>query len=182
MKLRIVFQSLLVLLLMAVVIPCFADDDDHSWRFWKGERSHGDVAAVNNTLYKKECGECHFAYQPGLLPSASWQKIMTGLNNHFGDNAELDPEDAKSILSYLQLNAADVVGSKFAGWARGTAPLRITEMSKFRHEHDELPRAILSKNSQVKSLSNCIACHTGADAGSFDENQIKIPGIGRWDD
>ena len=86
------------------------------------------------------------------------------------------------IMAYLAENAADVAGSRFANWSRGSTPLRITEMSKFRHEHEELPRSVLSKNSQVKSLSNCIACHTGADAGSFDENQIKIPGIGRWDD
>ena len=38
-----------------------------------------DVAPVNNELYVKECGYCHFAYQAGLLPSSSWNKIMSNL-------------------------------------------------------------------------------------------------------
>jgi hypothetical protein len=29
------------------------------------------VAPVSDKFYEKECASCHFAYQPGLLPSKS---------------------------------------------------------------------------------------------------------------
>ena len=65
------------------------------------------VAPVNNALYAQECGACHFAYQPGLLPARSWEQLMGGLDSHFGDNAELLPADRKAITDYLTANAAD---------------------------------------------------------------------------
>ena len=173
--------SLFLTLVIVMTGPVAFADDDKGWKLWRGEQSEHTVPQVNNDLYRQECGGCHFAYQPGLLPKASWVKIMAGLDKHFGDNAELDPTDRTTLSAYLENNAADVVGSRFARWARGGAPLRITEMTKFRREHDELPRSALS-NPKIKSLSNCNACHTKAETGSYDENQIKIPGIGRWDD
>ena len=45
------------------------------------------VKPVNSKLYIKECGSCHFAFQPGLLPEKSWVKIMNNLENHFGTDA-----------------------------------------------------------------------------------------------
>lgn len=33
------------------------------------------VKPVDNTIYEKECGSCHFAYPAGLLPSNSWKRI-----------------------------------------------------------------------------------------------------------
>ena len=56
-----------------------------------------DVAPVANAKYKEECGSCHFAYQPGLLPARSWEKIMGNLENHFNENAELDQETQSRI-------------------------------------------------------------------------------------
>jgi hypothetical protein len=31
---------------------------------------------VTNQTYEETCGDCHFGYQPELLPSASWLKIV----------------------------------------------------------------------------------------------------------
>ncbi|MFA7501347.1 MAG: cytochrome C, partial [Sulfurimonas sp.] len=59
------------------------------------------VAAATDKLYVKECGACHFAYQPGLLPSNAWQKMMSNLENHFGSDASLAKEDFDSISKYL---------------------------------------------------------------------------------
>ena len=36
-----------------------------------------EVNPVNNKQYKDECGSCHFAYQPGLLTTRSWEKLLT---------------------------------------------------------------------------------------------------------
>ena len=40
--------------------------------------------------YRQECASCHTAYPPGMLPAASWQRIMTGLDKHYGTDAALD--------------------------------------------------------------------------------------------
>ena len=66
-----------------------------------------DVAPVNNQLYIKECGSCHFPYQPGLLPANSWKKIMVNLDKHFETDATLAPEDFVTLSKYLNDNSAE---------------------------------------------------------------------------
>lgn len=151
------------------------------------EEDHEHIAPVNNASYQKECSDCHFAYQPGLLPARSWQKLMTTLDEHFEDNAELDETVQKTLTDYLIKNAAD--SSKEALSKRlirrltqSDVPLRITELSYFKHEHDEMPQKMVTGNPEVKSLSYCDKCHTRAETGSYEEDEIKIPGYGRWDD
>jgi Dihaem cytochrome c len=34
------------------------------------------VPPVHDAMTAKECGECHMTFQPGLLPAASWVRIM----------------------------------------------------------------------------------------------------------
>lgn len=151
---------------------------------WKGRL---DVAPVDNPLYKKECGSCHFAYQPGFLPARSWEKMMGNLANHFGDNAELDPEDQKAITDYLLANAADGMQYKASAKIMRSlgeqyAPQRISETPYFIREHREIPGNLVANNPQVKSLSHCGRCHTNADTGSFNEHDVIIPGYGRFED
>lgn len=158
-----------------------AGDDSYSRR-GKG----ADVAPVANALYARECGSCHFAYQPGLLPARSWQKLMGNLADHFGDNAELPQEDAAAVADYLVRNAADRSNYrrsvKIAGSlsARQT-PLRITQAPYIAGKHREIPARLVTGNPKVKSLSQCAACHAKAEAGSFSECDINIPGYGRWE-
>lgn len=146
-----------------------------------------DVAMVNNAEYAKECGECHFAYQPGLLPDRSWRKIMGGLTDHFGDNAELDKTTSDRLLRYLVENSAEHDGNRrpgkiLASLRAGDMPLRISETPYFVRKHDEVPQRMVKQNEKVGSLSNCAACHTRAAEGSYSEREIKIPGVGRWED
>jgi len=157
-----------------------------------GEREeyegHRSLLPVNSSdLYQSECGSCHFAYQPGLLPARSWQKMMGGLDNHFGDNAELAVKSKTEILAYLQQGAADVqLHRKSAKFLRGISsdavPLRITELPYMKRKHDEIPARFISGNPKVGSLANCVACHTQAANGNFDEDSVRIPNFGRWED
>ncbi|RME83879.1 MAG: hypothetical protein D6771_05205 [Zetaproteobacteria bacterium] len=57
------------------------------------------VKPLKDRTYQEACGECHFAYFPGLLPARSWKRLMEpkNLENHFGENAELDEEDRRYI-------------------------------------------------------------------------------------
>jgi hypothetical protein len=157
-----------------------ADDD------WGWSRRGPDVAPVKNDLYKSECGSCHFAYQPGLLPAASWKKLMGGLEDHFGENAELFDQTRKELTDYLVANAADKSdfyrSRKIARSVGNEAPLRITNVPYIRYKHNEIPPRILRNNPDVRSLSNCAACHTQAATGSFAEREIRIPGVGYWED
>lgn len=158
-----------------------ADDD------WGWSRRGPDVAPVKNELYQSECGSCHFAYQPGLLPAASWKKIMGGLADHFGENAELLEDTRTELSDYLIANAADNVdgyrrSAKILRSLRGETPLRISETPYIRNKHDEIPARVFRSSTDLRSLSNCAACHTRADRGSFSEREIDIPGFGKWED
>lgn len=166
------------------------DDDNRKGGFFGGKNRYGgkaDVATVTDVLYKKECGSCHFAYQPGLLPSRSWEKMMAGLEDHFGDNAELPDENQSAITRYLVLNSADrsnyKTSIKILRSLRGAGyPIRISDTPYFVHEHDEIPVRVWKDNPKVKSLSYCDRCHVNADAGSFNEHDVTIPGFGKWED
>lgn len=157
-----------------------ADDD------WGWSRRGPDVAPVKNELYKSECGSCHFAYQPGLLPARSWQKLMGSLENHFGENAELDAGIRRQLTDYLVANAAEKSdtrrSAKILRSLGEESPLRITEVPYIRYKHNEIPMRLIRGNDQVRSLSNCAACHTRAETGSFAEREIVVPGAGRWED
>jgi hypothetical protein len=146
-----------------------------------------DVAPVTNKLYQQECGSCHMAYQPGLLPARSWETTMRGLASHFGDNAELGAEERQAISEYLTANAADRAREKRArkiadSLGRVEAPPRITDTPYIRRKHDEIPVRLVKDNPNVKSLAQCNVCHTHAERGSYRESEINIPGYGRWKD
>ena len=142
---------------------------------------------VAGTLYKEECASCHMAYPAELLPARSWQKLLGKLDQHFGDNATLDPASLQTLSQYLQDHSADTSGSKRArkilrSVPDNSTPLRISDLPYIRNKHDEIPARYIKSNPQVKSLSNCAACHQSAEQGSFSEHQVRIPGYGQWDD
>ena len=72
----------------------FGDDDGDEGRKQR-------KAFVADAVYQKECGSCHLAYPPNLLPQESWRRVMAGLEDHFGENAALDAATSMHISSYL---------------------------------------------------------------------------------
>jgi hypothetical protein len=162
------------------------DDGEHGIARWWREARH-DVAAVNNPAYEQECGSCHLAYPPGLLPGESWRRIMEGLEQHFGDDATLDADTRDRLTNYLLANGADRSGYRRSraiarSVGNGEAPLRITDTPYFRREHHEIPPALVVGNDQVRSFARCEACHARAKEGSFNELEVNIAGVGQWDD
>ena len=161
--------------LLLIYLPNLAADDN--------ER----VTPVKNQQYKEECGSCHFPYQPSLLPSRSWQQLMTQLEDHFGENAELEANTQTTLTDYLVSHSANSSRDQLAikmmrRLAKNKIPLRITEMPYLKHEHDKIPKKMVTENTKVKSLSYCDKCHTQAESGSFLEKDIRIPGYGRWEE
>jgi cytochrome c553 len=119
--------------------------------------------------YVQECAACHLAYPPALLPARSWQRLMGGLDQHFGSDASLDAATRQPIERWLQTHA-------------GTSPRvmaappqdRITRSAWFERKHREIDPTVWRLNS-VKSAAHCAACHTGAEAGDFDDDRLKVP-------
>jgi hypothetical protein len=155
-----------------------------SWLFSIDRKN--EVAPVHNDTYSEECGACHVAYPPGLLPAASWRKLLAAgaLEDHFGDNAELDNDVRTKLLTFLEQNAADKSyykrSRKIMASLKGATPLRITEIPYIRRKHEEIPERLVKSNPDVKSLSNCNACHRRMDHFRFDEDTVDIPGYGNW--
>jgi hypothetical protein len=117
-------------------------------------------------------------YPPGLLPSASWQKILSQLEDHFGQDVEADPEAVKTISDYLKINAAEkspAEQSKKIMRSLGTqVPMRITDIPYIRRKHHDLDAAVFKRES-IGSFANCIACHITAEKGIYDDDDVRIP-------
>ncbi|MBT3094121.1 MAG: diheme cytochrome c [Candidatus Thiodiazotropha endolucinida] len=166
------------------------DDDDWDEQLFRNWFKSANKPNHNqySQLYQEECGSCHFPYQPVFLPAASWRTMMVKLDEHFGENAELSAEDQATLSSYLISNAADRVNREIPNkvmWSLRSSPVpeRITETGFFKHEHNEIPYSVRNKKSGEKlTFSNCDSCHKKALQGSYNEHEIIIPGIGRWDD
>ena len=135
---------------------------------WAGADEHGPRTPLL-PLYQQECAACHLAYPPGMLPAASWRRLMGHLPQHFGTDASLDPATVRKLAGWLEANAA--TGRR----ARTEPPQdRITRTTWFEHEHDDISPSVW-KRAAVRSASNCIACHREADRGLFDEDSVRIP-------
>lgn len=160
MILILISYFLLFLLPFSIAI---ADDDDHKGdkKWYKKIFNHDDdddheskyLTPVNNEAFKQECGACHFAYQPGLLPSGSWEKILNNLPSHFGEEVSLDQEQKSIISEYLRANAAENSSAKRARKIlkslRGQTPLRISETPYIQEKHDELDSVFSAGNQSV---------------------------------
>lgn len=161
-------QTLTLLPLLAA-LTAWADDDDDDER---KNRNRLTAAAVRTTpqwkAYEAECGSCHLAFPPGMLPAKSWGSLLGGLANHFGANAEVDTATVKTLEPWLKVNAGPD--------SRGV-PLRITALTWWRREHDEVSPATYARKAIV-SPANCGACHRRAEQGSFGEHEVTIPAEG----
>ena len=136
-----------------------------------GSTAAGEHAAAAALLpqYRTECAACHIAYPPGMLPAASWGRLMRDLPHHFGTDASLDAATVQQVSQWLAGNAGTYRR------AREEPPQdRITRSAWFQRKHDEVPAAAW-KLPAVKSPANCAACHTTAEQGVFDERRVRIP-------
>lgn len=135
-----------------------------------GDRHY--YSPVKDPLVKEECGSCHLAFSPAMLPASSWRQMMGNLKNHFGDDARVDAQTAKRITEYLLANAADAPGHTPGKLLRGvnlnSAPQRITLLPQWVHKHRKVPDWEW-RHKDVRSKTNCLACHADAESGRYDE-------------
>ena len=143
--------------------------------------AQGEPRYVRDSTYVEECGACHLAYPPGLLPEQSWNGVMAGLEDHFGENAELDSETATYLRAYLiQYALRPGQPSRISKFLRNMPekpPLRITELPGFVSAHAEVPEQLEIKELEEGFLSPCADCHRTAASNIFDK-ELLHPGYG----
>lgn len=129
------------------------------------------VPADAPELWQSECGSCHMAYPPGLLPPKAWEQHMNTLGQHYGSDASLDPAEEQQIRDFLLRasgnNRLPVEGADVAG-----EPPKITATRWFKRKHHEVSAKKFARES-VGGPGNCVACHRNSERGSF--HKTKIP-------
>ncbi len=166
--------------------PAGADHDDKEHKRQKSKHevrerfapAGPEAPAGMAAAYAQECGACHHAYYPGLLPARAWENLMANTSDHFGEKLQLSRQDLTKVRAYLAATAADVAGNKrsrkiMADLGSAT-PMRITDIGYLRAKHRKLPQEVWARPA-VGGFNNCNACHKGASAGDFDDDSAVIP-------
>lgn len=133
-----------------------------------------------SALWREECGSCHQAFHPSLLPARSWKSLLAQQERHFGDDLGLGAGSIARLLAFAEPNAAEQ-GATEAAWKinrsvpADATPLRITETPYWMKKHHEIAAADWNKPT-VKRKANCPACHLDAEAGTYEDAAMRVPG------
>jgi cytochrome b len=150
--------------------------------FW----SPGDVArrqaddeATRTTLtqlpWTRECGSCHLAYSPALLPFASWRRTLEEQEKHFGEDLGISEEKAGQLLDYARAAPTP----SWAAWKlassvpAGEAPLEVSATAFWRDAHSGLAESDF-KPPRSAGRHDCEACHRDAASGIFHPRMIQM--------
>ncbi len=133
----------------------------------------------DNALWREECGACHLAFHPSLLPVRSWKAMMEDQSSHFDEDLFLEQEAIDKIETFLAENAAEQALTE-AAWKinrnipKTETPLRITETQYWIDKHKQISDEIW-RDPKVNDNVNCAACHLDAEAGTFEDAAMRIP-------
>jgi hypothetical protein len=143
---------------------------------YAASRAQQKAAKPAPTQWTKECGGCHHAYSPALLPMRSWERMLREQAEHFGEDLSLSPRVSAALLEEARADRT----STWAAWklaasaGANDSPQRITELRFWRHAHHELPeRAFKPPVSQGRH--DCESCHLDAASGIFQPRMIQKP-------
>jgi cytochrome b len=137
----------------------------------------GVPAGPLDPTYAEECGTCHMAYPPSLALSPRWIAIMDGLQDHFGEDASLEPGLMSRIRAYLTMNAAEKWDTRAAHELQSLNPqdpLRLTATPFWIRMHRGIPESVF-RSRAVGAKGACEKCHSDASTGRFDPQDIHIP-------
>ena len=133
----------------------------------------GPVLAMD-AQWQHECGSCHLAFHPSLLPARSWRAMMRE-EGHFGEDLALDAGTVASLSSYASAHSAEHAETP-AAWkiasrtpAQST-PLRITEIPYWKRRHADITDADWQRVKKV----DCGDCHLDAELGTFEPGAIHL--------
>lgn len=169
-------KLLVALVAMGGTMAVLADEKEAPARRSLGK----SIRFVETETYKTECASCHIGFLPGFLPARSWTKLMSGLEDHFGENASLDKPVADEISAFLLANAAGAVHSSPRSkrmermMSKDDDTIRITETPFWVRKHASV-KGWVWKREKVGSKAKCDACHEDASKGLYSEYTVKVP-------
>lgn len=137
----------------------------------------GAPARVEGSAYAAACSDCHEAYHPSLLPADSWRRLMAGLEDHFGEDASLDPATTAEVTAWLVAHdawATETKPARHLGRRAGPDTLRTTDTAFWKRTHAALGDQVFAR-PPVYTRANCSACHRDAATGWFNPRAIRIP-------
>jgi len=143
------------------------------------EAATSRVLVPTDPAYLKECGACHMAFSPQLLPAASWRSVMGRLDDHFGESASLDAPVRDAITAYLVANAADRAVNEesvaIMGSLRGgEPPPRITQVPYIAGLHAAVLDPLWGGNPRPKTLTECGVCHRDVVSGNYRSHDFTV--------
>jgi len=140
----------------------------------RDEAEKASESAMASQPWTKECGSCHLAYPPALLPSRSWERMLAEQDKHFGEDLGISEATAAKLTA-----AAGAPAAAWGPWAISssagtvaTPPLRITELDRWRAIHHRVPDERF-KEKGVAGKHDCSACHRDAPSGIFHPRMIQ---------
>lgn len=100
----------------------------------------------DDPVWREECGSCHLAFHPNLLPARSWKQIMAGQADHFGTDLALDARTTAGVLAFMVRSAAENNSTEAAfkinrSVPMGVTPLRIAETPYWVGKHSDINAA-----------------------------------------
>ncbi len=149
-----------------------------------GPGGMGGFLVPTDPTYIKECKGCHFLYSPGMLPGASWTRMMVRPDKHFGEDLRLAAGTRDAVTRYLVDNAADkspYLGSEiFMDRVNpNNPPWRIQNVPRIRTSHRVMDEMIaINTRVRVRNFVNCDACHQAAAKGDYSLEELNVPLIG----
>ncbi|MEO1131774.1 MAG: cytochrome C [Cyanobacteria bacterium J06639_1] len=105
-------------------------------------------------LYVENCGSCHLAIPPEVLPGDTWRRVISD-SSHYGVTIEpLQGPFRQSMWTFLRDFSRNRLESE-------TVPYRVENSRHFKALHPGV-----TFESPV-TLSGCVTCHPQAEAGNF---------------
>ncbi|MBF0133449.1 MAG: cytochrome b/b6 domain-containing protein [Magnetococcales bacterium] len=121
------------------------------------------------------CGECHLPFSPSLLPSRSWEALLAGEEDHFGDILALKPETKEALRQSFTGHSAEDEPTEAAyqinhSVQKNQTPQRISDTPYWRKKHRNIDVETWKNKDMGKA--RCDGCHADAKEGIFDDRAI----------
>lgn len=104
---------------------------------------------LGQQLYLENCGSCHVALPPEVMPTDTWRQLLLDLNEHYGNSVE--PILRPSLLamwSYIRQFSRPLKEKE-------ATPYRLTQSRYFKALHPQV------KFPETVRPSTCVSCHPG---------------------
>jgi len=133
------------------------------------------AALVQSEAWDKECGGCHLAYHPSVLPAPAWRALLDEQHAHFGEDLGLEESTVDALRAYMRPQSAEAHATPLAWKIDSTTradatPRRVTETDYWKKRHATLSAADWNRTKRFA----CEGCHLDAAAGTFLPGAIHV--------